>query len=94
MSQNINNEARSTGGRRVRKRLRGAFSGRKGKAIGIASIATPIVGFVVNDLKKPNSIIRALIGKTATKLLERKAEKTQVIDITDQVEIVEDQRKG
>jgi len=64
-------------------------SGKTGKTIGLASIATPIVGFVVNDLKKPNSVIRALIGTTVRKLLPRKSDQPKAIDITDKVEIIE-----
>lgn len=80
---------RSTGGGGLRRRVRGACSGKTGKTIGLASIAAPIVGFVVNDLKKPNSVIRALIGTTVRKLLPRKSDQPKAIDITDKVEIIE-----
>ena len=81
---------KSVGGRRQRNRFRGVFTGRTGKAVGLASIATPIIGYVVNDLKKPDSIIRALIGRTVNKLLPPKSQKVEAIDITDKVEILED----
>ena len=78
------------GGRRQRRRLRGMLSGKTGKTIGFTSIAAPIIGYVVNDLRKPNSIVRSLISGAVRKLLPAKSEKAQVIDITDKVEILED----
>lgn len=81
---------KGTGGRRERKRLRGVFSSKTGKAIGFTSIAAPIIGYVVNDLKKPNSIVRGLIGGMVRKLLPAKTEKVEAIDITNEVEILED----
>ena len=79
-----------TGRPRERRRLRGRFSGKTGKAIGITSIAAPLLGLVVNDLKKPDSIVRGLIGGVVRKLLPAKSGKVEVIDITDKVEIIED----
>ena len=76
--------------RRARTRLRGMFSGKRGKAIGFTSIAAPIIGYVVNDLRKPESIVRGLIGGVMRKLLPPKSEKPEAIDITDKVEILED----
>lgn len=78
------------GGMRRRKRLRGMLAGKTGKTIGFTSIAAPIIGYVVNDLKKPNSIIRDLVGGVVRKLLPAKSEKPEAIDITDRVEIIED----
>ena len=78
------------GGRQFRRRIRGAFSDKKGKAVGITSLAAPIIGYVVNDLRKPDSAIRSLIGTAYNKLLSRKTVKHEAIDITDQVEIIED----
>jgi len=66
------------------------FTGKTGKAIGFTSIAAPIIGYVVNDLKKPDSIVRGLIGGVVRKLLPAKSGKVEVIDITDKVEILED----
>jgi len=66
------------------------FTGKTGKAIGFTSIAAPIIGYIVNDLKKPNSLVRGLIGSVARKLLPAKSEQAKVIDITDDVEILED----
>ena len=78
------------GGRRLRQRLRGACSGKTGKAVGITSVAAPIIGYVVNDLKKPDGLIRTLLSSARNKFLTGKVEKTEAIDITDQVEIIED----
>ena len=76
--------------RRARTRLRGMFSGKRGKAIGFTSIAAPIIGYVVNDLRKPDSIVRGLVGGVIRKLLPPKSETLEAIDITDRVEILED----
>jgi len=78
------------GGRQFRRRIRGTFSGKKGKAAGITSLAAPVIGYVVNDLRKPDSTIRSLIGTAYNKLLSRKTVEHEAIDITDQVEIIED----
>jgi hypothetical protein len=69
--------------------MRGACSSKTGKTVGLASIAAPIVGFVVNDLKKPDSVIRALTAATVRKLLPAKTDRPKAIDITDKVEIIE-----
>jgi len=78
------------GGRRQRSRLRGVLSGKTGKTIGFTSIAAPIIGYVMNDLKKPDSVVRSLITGVVRKLLPAKTEKVEAIDVTDRVEIIED----
>ncbi len=80
---------RSNGGGGLRRRVRGMCSGKTGKTIGLASIAAPVIGFVVNDLKKPDSVIRALTAATVRKLLPAKSDQPKAIDITDKVEIIE-----
>ena len=90
MSEKQKNTAAESGGRRIRRRARGMLGTRTGKTIGFTSIAAPIIGFVVNDLKKPDSILRRLAGHAMTKLLPSKAEKHEAIDISDRVEILED----
>jgi hypothetical protein len=77
-----------TGRPRGRRRLRGRFSGKTGKAVGITSVAAPLLGLVVNDLKKPDSMIRTFIGGATRKLLEKRTNKVKAIDITDKVEVV------
>jgi len=77
------------GGGRTRRRLRGMMETKTGKAVGIVSLAAPVVGFIIKDLKKPNSITRQLVGKAVKKLLERKPKQVEVIDITDRAEITD-----
>ena len=79
-----------SGNQRQRSRLRGMFTGRTGKTIGFTSIAAPIIGYVVNDLRKPDSIVRRLVGGAVRKLLATRTDKVEVIDITSEVEIIED----
>ena len=81
----------ATGGR-TRRRLRGIMTSKTGKTVGIASLAAPIVGYIISDLQKPNSTIRNLIGKTVNRLLETKFRKSEAIDITHEVEIIDDDR--
>ena len=81
---NNNNE----GDRKIRRRFRGAMKSRTGKAVGFTSLAAPIIGYIINDLRKPNSIVRQLIGKAVNKLLESKIEKVEAIDITDEIKII------
>jgi hypothetical protein len=59
--------------------------------IGLTSIAAPVVGLIVRDLRRPDSLIRRLIGGAATKLLERRAVKGEPTDITDKVEVTMDE---
>ena len=76
-------------GRRQRNRLRGAFTGKTGKTIGFTSIAAPIIGYIVNDLRKPDSIVRSLVSGAVRKFLPVKTDKVETIDITNEVEIME-----
>ena len=78
------------GGRRYRSRVRGMLSSRTGKTVGIASIVTPVIGYVVNDLRKPDSVIRALVGRAVSRFLPTGTKEVKAIDITDEVEILED----
>lgn len=76
-------------GRRLRRRLRGAFSGKRGKAVGVAAVAAPVIGLIVEDLKSPDSLIRQLANRAAARWLPSKPQ-PEAIDITDRVEIVND----
>ena len=90
MTKNVSTDTGlGAGNRKQRKRLRGMLSGKSGKTIGFTSIAVPVIGFVLNDLKKPDSVVRGLIGGVIRKLLPAKLEKVETIDITDEVEILE-----
>jgi len=90
MPRGISDAGTGPGGRRQRKPLRGMFTGKTGKVIGFTSIAAPIIGYVVNDLKKPDSIVRGLIGGVVRKLLPAKSRKVEAIDITDKVDVIVD----
>jgi len=74
--------------RRIRRRFRGMMESKTGKTVKYTSLAASIVAFIINDLRKPNSMTRQLIGKTVNKLLELKNKKIEAIDITDKVEIL------
>ncbi|HDL04304.1 MAG TPA: hypothetical protein ENH25_09255 [candidate division Zixibacteria bacterium] len=91
MPRKFNTEKMDTSGGRVRRRMRGMMSTKTGKTIGIASLAAPIVGYIINDIQKPNSMIRNLVGKTINRLLESKSEKAEAIDITHEVEVIDDE---
>ena len=73
-------------GRQIRQRVRGLYRGKSGKAIGFASIALPLIGYAINDLKKPDSLIRGLIGRSVRMLLPG-PEKRKMVDISDTVEV-------
>jgi len=79
-------------GRRLRKRIRGAFSGKAGKAAGIGSLAAPVVGLIIHDIRKPDSIIRNLLSHTARRLLKANTKEPKAIDITDKVEVIENKK--
>lgn len=81
---NNNNE----GDRKIRRRFRGMMESKTGKVIGFASLVTPAIGYIINDLRKPNSIVRQLIGKAVNRLLESKNKKVEAIDISDKIEII------
>jgi len=83
-----NNAEQGGGGRRLRNRVRGCLSGKKGKTAGIAAVVAPVVGYIVNDLRKPDSLIRGLVGKTVRKLLAARTKEKKAIDITSKVEVV------
>ncbi|MBN2226932.1 MAG: hypothetical protein JW763_06175 [candidate division Zixibacteria bacterium] len=69
--------------------LRRAMSGKSGKWAGFSAIAAPIIGFVVHDLTKPNSLIRGLVSDLVAKYRASHPRVSEPIDITDQVDIVD-----
>jgi len=89
MQENQTNSS-NQGDRRIRRRFRGMMESRTGKVVGLSSIAAPVIGFIINDLRKPNSIVRQLIGKAVNKFLESRNKKVEAIDITDKVEILDE----
>ena len=90
MQESLHNIQKNKGDRKIRRRFRGIMESKTGKAVGYTSLVAPVIGFIINDLRKPNSIVRQLIGKIAKKLLESRYRKVEVIDITDKVEISND----
>jgi hypothetical protein len=80
-------------GRRRRRRWRDGLRENKGKTVGIISVAAPVVGFIVNDLKRPDSIVRNLARIATAKLLPARSEKRELVDITDQVEVIDENHK-
>jgi len=90
MRKPTDSDGKRAGAMRKRSRIRGAFRGKSGKTIGIASLAAPIVGLIANDLRNPDGLIRSVIAPTANRLIRGKMEKREAIDITDDVKIIED----
>jgi len=78
------------GDRKIRRRFRGVMKSRTSKAVGYTSLAAPVIGYIINDLRKPNSLVRQLIDKAVNKLLESKIKKVEAIDITDKVEVIDE----
>ena len=72
---------------RIRRRFRRMMKSKTGQAVGVTSLVAPIIGLIINDLRRPDSISRQLIGKVVNKLTGPKYRKIDVIDITDEVEI-------
>ena len=90
MPQNMTGGRGGGGGRGMGQGgLRRAMSGKSGKWAGFSAIAAPIVGFVVHDLTKPNSVIRGLVSNLVTKYRTAHPRVSEPIDITDQVDIVD-----
>ena len=90
MRENQLNNKINESDRRVRRRFRGMMESKAGKAVGFTSLAAPVIGFIINDLRKPNSFVRQLVGKVVNKLLESRNNKIEAIDITDKIKILEE----
>ena len=86
----------NTGGhfRKMRTRLRRGMSGKTGKVAGITTIVAPVVGLIVHDLQKPDSVIRRLVSQGVTGFLDYRREKRQAIDATDRVEIIAEEKES
>jgi len=74
---------------------KGIMRGRGGKLAGFSAIVVPIAGFIINDLKKPDGIIKGLFSafrdgyRDARSARDAQYESSGAVDITDQVEIVD-----
>lgn len=66
------------------------MTSKAGKTAGVASLAVPLLGLIIKDLQKPDSVIRSLVGRGIDRLLESRRRKVEAIDITDEVEIIDD----
>ena len=75
--------------RRRRVRLRGAFKGKRGKRLGLASAVVPLAGYLIQDLRKPDSVVKAIATRARDYLTERMAERRKRIDQKAQVEILD-----
>ena len=75
--------------RRRRIRLRGAFKGKRGKRLGLASAVVPLAGYLIQDLRKPDSVVRAIVMRARAYLTDRMAERRKRIDRRAQVEILD-----
>jgi len=80
MSAKSKGSNKAPGGRR--RRL-----GKGGKAVGLASLATPVAAFVVNDLRKPDSLIKAGVKTLVQYVTRRRLAAPETVDITDKVEV-------
>jgi len=70
-----------------RRRLRGMLQGKNGRAIGLASLAVPLIGYAINDLRRHDSLIRGLLQRSMTRLLPSMRTNREVADISDSVRI-------
>ncbi len=80
---------------RVRARIRGGLSSRTGRTVGATSILTPLVGYIIHDLQKPDSVIRQLSKAAVNKLVSMTRRPRQLVDISDKAEVeqVQPERK-
>jgi hypothetical protein len=90
MSLSENRNERSAADRRKRTRLRGYLSGRSGKALGVATIVTPLLGWAVRDLQRPDSALRRIARVGLDRFLEYRRNRARLVDVSDKVEVVTD----
>jgi hypothetical protein len=91
---NMMGDNRSAAGkRRQRQRIRGQFSTGTRRTIGLTSLAAPVIGYVVNDLRKPDSVVRRLMGQMIRRLAPPEPQPREILDITDEAEIVESRQR-
>jgi hypothetical protein len=65
------------------------LSGSRGRAIGFSSLAAPIAGYIINDLRKPDSVIRSLAAAAVSRLrLYAGSRVKKELDIGDKSEVV------
>jgi len=76
-------------GRGRRFRLRGVFSGKRGRQAGLASLFVPLAGYVIQDLRRPDSTVKALAQRAYAYLTRSITDRQKAIDPAGRVEIVE-----
>ncbi len=72
---------------RVRARVRGGLSSKTGRAVGVTSLLTPIAGYIIHDLQKPNSMIRQLSKAAFEKVVSLTKRPKQLVDISNKSEV-------
>jgi hypothetical protein len=88
MKQNLHDFPKGGRRRRRRSRMAACLSGSRGKVLGISSLAAPIAGYIVNDLRKPDSIIRNLVAVAVSRVRLSSIGVKKELDIGDRAEIV------
>jgi|GEM_PF-3998652 len=81
-------------GRGRRFRLRGALSGKRGRQAGLASLFVPLAGYVIQDLRKPDSKVKALAQRAYYYLTRPKVDRQKAIDPAGRVEVIETKATG
>ena len=76
-------------GRGRRFRLRGALSGKRGRQAGLASLLVPLAGYIIQDLRKPDSKVKALAQRAHAYLTGAKVGRPKAISPAGRVEIIE-----
>lgn len=83
-----NQKIRGAGGGR-RSRFRTAFSGKRGRQAGLASLFVPLTGYLIQDLRKPDSSVKALAQRVYALLTRAKVDRRKAIDPAGRVEVIE-----
>ncbi len=89
MPKKRQNTADDTNGQKHRWRFRNLFDGKRGKLIGFGAIAAPIAGFVANDLRKADGVIRGVIAPAVARMLPEKLGGGKKLDISDRAEVID-----
>ena len=66
----------------------------RGRQAGLASLIIPLAGYVIQDLRKPNSTVKALAQRAYAYLTQAKADRRKAIDPAGRVEVIETKTAG
>jgi hypothetical protein len=82
-------QANSQTGRRRRRRGFGGWlcESKTGRAVGATTFLTPLVGYIIHDLQKPDSLIRQLSKAAVTGFVALRRQPREQIDISDKAEV-------